>query len=99
MFDRHVLPERDYSSAPPLAGAAWVIETVRPAAIMVPVLEVVRVLGATVNVTAPLPAPEPLTVIHGTELAELQLQLDVVVTVTVPVPPPDATDTLAGDTV
>jgi hypothetical protein len=70
----------------------------RPATIMDPVLEVVRVLGATVYVTAPLPAPEPLTVIHGTELAELQVQLDVVETANVPVPPPDATDTLAGDT-
>ena len=71
----------------------------RPPAITVPVLEVVRVLGATVYVIAPLPAPEPLTVIHATELAELQLQLDVVDTVSVPVPPPDPTDTLVGDTV
>ena len=65
---------------------------------IVPVrVEVDPVLGATVNVTVPLPPPELFwTVIHELPLVEDQPQLEAVVTLTFPLPPLAAMVKAAG---
>jgi hypothetical protein len=79
------------------ARPAWVIVTVCPATVTVPVRALVSGLAATVSVTGPPPLPDAgLTVIQGAALDAVQPQPEGAVTVTVEAPPPAATENVVG---
>jgi hypothetical protein len=79
--------------------AAWVTVKDFPATVNVPLRWTVRVLGATVNVTVPLPTPLalPVIVIHAKALVAAHEQPAPVVTAIDPFAPAAATDCEVGE--
>ena len=92
---------RTFDGAAGEVAFVWVIVTVCPATVNVPVLDAVVVFAATPYVTVPLPVPlaPAVTANQAVLVVAVHEQPDVVVTVRVPVPPAGAAFAEVGVTV